>query len=109
MKPDQISSVADSVQSQHEGILSLHSQKAKAKWTSSKRKRGPARALMPSVRHLQILGATKTETYERIAARFQISRQRIGQIVQRWKSYVPIRSLRPPKSAKVRCKNLPRK
>jgi len=42
--------------------------------------------------------ATKTQTYAEVGAKFRISRQRVGQIVRRWKQYMPVRSLRVRKT-----------
>jgi hypothetical protein len=57
--------------------------------------RGRKRSNSPSSLHLKILGAAKNQTYGEIAAIHGVSRQRIGQIVQRWKQYLPVRTLRP--------------
>ena len=49
-----------------------------------KRKRGRRAAAVPSTHHLQILKATKSQTYEEVAAQHGVSRQRVGQIAKRW-------------------------
>jgi hypothetical protein len=58
-----------------------------------KRKRGRRAAAVPSKHHLEILRATKFQTYQEVAAHPGISRQRVGQIVQRFKHLVPVRRL----------------
>lgn len=50
--------------------------------------------MIPNERHLQILAATKTKTYAEVGSDFDVSRQRVAQIVERWKQYSPIRPLR---------------
>ena len=60
--------------------------------------RGKKPAASPSSLHLKILNATKNQTYGEIAAVHEISRQRIGQIVRRWKQYLPVRTLSPKKN-----------
>ena len=60
--------------------------------------RGRKPAASPSSFHLKILSATKDQTYGEIAAMHGVSRQRIGQIVHRWKRYLPVRTLRPKKN-----------
>jgi hypothetical protein len=57
--------------------------------------RGKKPAASPSSLHLKILSATKNLTYGEIATMHGVSRQRIGQIVKRWKQYLPVRTLRP--------------
>ena len=61
--------------------------------------RGRKLAASPSSLHLKILSATKNQTYGEIAALHGVSRQRIGQIVRRWKQYLPVRTLCPKKNA----------
>jgi aspartate carbamoyltransferase regulatory subunit len=56
-------------------------------------KRGRILAVMPTAKQLEILRATKLQTYEQVAVRFNMSKQRVGAIVRRWKKYLPIRRL----------------
>src|SRR6185436_13116109 len=42
---------------------------------------------------LKILKATKTKTYEQVGDEFDVSKQRVSQITQRWKRYLPVRPL----------------
>jgi hypothetical protein len=56
-------------------------------------RRGRKAAAAPSQKHLDILNATRTQTYQQVGAQYGCSRQRVGQIVRRWKAYVPIRPL----------------
>jgi len=60
--------------------------------------RGRKPAASPGSLHSKILSATKNQTYEEIAAAHGVSRQRIGQIIRRWKQYLPVRMLRPKKN-----------
>ena len=50
-------------------------------------KRGRKTAVAPSQRHLQILMAVRSDTYERVGARYNISKQRVFSIVRRWKNF----------------------
>ncbi len=59
------------------------------------KKRGRKAALVPSEKHLEILNAVRTETYQEIGVRYGCSRQRIAQIVRRWRDHLPLRPLRP--------------
>lgn len=56
-------------------------------------RRGRKAAVAPSRKHLEILNATRTQTYQQVGAQYECSRQRVGQIVRRWRAYVPVRSL----------------
>lgn len=62
-------------------------------------RRGRKAATVPSPKHLEILNATRIETYQQVGARHGCSRQRIGEIVRRWPSYAPVRSLPKQKPA----------
>lgn len=77
----------------HDEIVALSSQKANSNCDQGLKRRGRKAAAKPTVRHLQVLIATKTHTYAEVGAKFDLSRQRIGQIVRRWKQYLPTRSL----------------
>lgn len=77
----------------HKEIVDEPPEKAKTKCGSAKRKRGPKPALVPSRRHLEILLATRSQTYEAVGAARGISRQRVAEIAHRWREYLPIRPL----------------
>jgi hypothetical protein len=77
----------------HKGIVASSSQKANSNYVIGLSRRGRKAAIEPTLRHRQILAATKTHTYAEVGAKFNISRQRIAQIAKRWKRYLPIRSL----------------
>ena len=81
----------------HAPIVKVEEPKAKVirEWANKKGRPASAR---PDERHLQILRATRTQTYEQVGAAFGISRQRVGQIIRRWKQYSPVRALRPKKN-----------
>lgn len=71
-------------------------------------RRGRRAAANPSAKHLEILAATRTKTYEQVGAVFGMSRQRVGQIIRRWKVHLPVRPLRvPEKISKERANLLP--
>jgi len=73
-----------------------------------KSRRGRRAAANPTAEHLQILAATRTRTYEQVGSEFGISRQRVGQIMRRWKKYSPVRPLRmQEKPSKKRVDKLP--
>jgi len=78
----------------HAGIVNPQQEKAKSKHGFDTRKRGRKAEEVPSSKHLEIMNATRTQTYAEVGAKHQISRQRVGQIIRRWKKYVPVRSLR---------------
>jgi hypothetical protein len=58
------------------------------------RGRGRRALEVPSEKHFEILAATRTQTYEQVGSLFGISRQRVAQIIRRWKQYSPVRTLR---------------
>jgi hypothetical protein len=62
-------------------------------------RRGRRALDVPSERHLSILRALSAQTYEQVASTRGISRQRVGQIVKRWKRFLPDRTLRSQKNA----------
>jgi hypothetical protein len=94
----------------HEAIVAMHSEKAKSKCHSGQQKRGRKAARMPSSKHLEIVRATKTQTYAQIGSQYNISKQRVGYIVRRWKEYVPVRLLGAPRPVpKNDAGGLPRK
>ena len=73
-------------------------------------RRGRKKATSPSLRHLEILKATKTSTYEQVGASYGISKQRVGYIAQRWWEYLPVRSLPTREVVKNNCgEQTPRK
>lgn len=77
----------------HEEIVVARLEKAKTKYGPAKRQRGPKPAVVPNRRHLEILLATRNQTYEEVGTARGISRQRVAQIADRWREYLPIRSL----------------
>ena len=83
----------------HDGIVASSSQKANSNYDIGLKRRGRKTAIEPTLRHRRILAATKTHTYAKVGAKFNISRQRIAQIAKRWKQYLPIRPL-PSRVAK---------
>jgi len=91
----------------HNQILPTHLPKAKTKWRSPNERRGRKAAKVPSGRHLEILKATKTQTYEKVGASYGISKQRVAEIARRWKEYLPVRSLPAPKAIRNRCEDEP--
>jgi hypothetical protein len=60
---------------------------------SETKRRGRRAAERPSGKHLEILAATRTQTYGQVGSTFGVSRQRVGQVVRRWKQYSPVRPL----------------
>lgn len=60
--------------------------------------RGRRALEVPSERHLAVLRAVSAQTYEQVASAFGISRQRVAQIIKRWKRFAPVRTLRWQKS-----------
>jgi hypothetical protein len=56
-------------------------------------RRGRRAATIPNRHHLEVMEATKNHTYEEVATQHGISRQRVGQIVRRWKHLLPVRRL----------------
>lgn len=90
---DVVASAACSARNVHDEIVASSSQKANSNCDQSPKQRGRKTATKPTERHLQVLTATKTQTYAEVGAKFNLSRQRIGQIVRRWKQYLPTRSL----------------
>jgi hypothetical protein len=91
----------------HAPIVKAEEPKAKVicEWVN---KKGRPASSRPDERLLQILRATRTQTYEQVGAVFGISRQRVGQIIRRWKQYSPVRALRPKKSVlRERARTMP--
>lgn len=88
-----VASAACSDRNVHDEIVASSSQKANSNCDQGLKGRGRKAATKPTERHLQVLTATKTQTYAEVGAKFNLSRQRIGQIVERWKQYLPTRSL----------------
>jgi len=56
-------------------------------------RRGRKAAKLPSARHLEILKATKSHTYEEVGQQYGFSKQRVAQIAKRWRDFLPIRPL----------------
>ena len=81
----------------HVGIVSSKAENAKVKNDAIVKKRGRVAAAQPHKRHFEILRAIRTQTYEKVGDAFGVSRQRVGQIVRRWKQYSPVRPLPAPK------------
>lgn len=81
----------------HASIVEADEPKAKAN-CEREHKRGRPKISLPNQKHLEILRATRTQTYEQVGAAFGISRQRVGQIIRRWKRYSPIRLVRSQKN-----------
>jgi hypothetical protein len=81
----------------HASIVEADEPKAKAN-CERERKRGRPAISRPNQKHLEILRATRMQTYEQVGAAFGISRQRVGQIIRRWKQYSPVRLLRSQKN-----------
>jgi len=86
----------------HNQIVALSAEKAKRIYGASRKKRGRKAATIPNNKHLEILEGTRTKTYAEVGTEFNISRQRVAQIVGRWKQYLPIRSLRAREFNSVR-------
>lgn len=63
---------------------------AKPKSQPRLRKRGRPAAEVPSQRNLHILLEARARTYEEVGAAHGVSKQRVGQVVRRWKQYVPV-------------------
>lgn len=80
----------------HACIVSANVENAKVKSRATLKKRGRTAAARPHKRHIEILRAIRTQTYEKVGDAFGVSRQRVGQIVRRWKQYSPVRPLRMP-------------
>ena len=93
----------------HNGILTVHTEKATVKCASNSQKRGRKPASVPSRRLLEIIKATKTQTYAQISAKHKISRQRVGKIVRRWREYLPVRPLQSREAIKNGCGDQPPK
>lgn len=53
------------------------------------RTRGSRRAQAPSARHLAILEMAKTMTYEAVGQKFNLSKQSIFKVMQRWGQWTP--------------------
>ncbi len=83
----------------HKEILVLTKQKANTNRGSADRKRGRKPDVVPSPKHFQVLLATATQTYDAVAATHSITKQRVGQIVRRWREYLPVRPPLEPKQA----------
>ena len=96
-----------SSESLHNCIVNPQQEKAKSKCDFAPKKRGRKAAKVPSSRHFEILLATKTQTYEQVGAAHDISRQRVGQIAQRWKEYLPVRPLQSREVIKNGCGDQP--
>jgi hypothetical protein len=56
-------------------------------------KRGRKAAAVPPPKHLQILAAIKNRTYQEVGAEHGLTRQRVAQIIKRWKKFAPIRPI----------------
>jgi len=91
----------------HNGMVTVHTEKAKINCASNSHKRGRKPASVPDGRHMAILQAIKTQTYAQVGAAHGISRQRVGKIVQRWKAYLPVRSLHVWEAIKNGCGDQP--
>jgi hypothetical protein len=94
-------------ESAHTEIVGLPDENAKPKSGLAQRKRGRPTAEVPSQRNLHILLGTTTHTYEEVGMSHGISKQRVSQVVRRWKEYLPVQPLLPRPALKKRCEDEP--
>jgi len=58
------------------------------KYGFPKLQQGRRPAIKPSKRHMQILRATNSLTYEQVGAIHGVSKQRVANVVRRWRSFI---------------------